>query len=410
MADIETLVSAITNAGNSDEIPIREVLRETVSARLSAKATAAVTTVDSEVTAAEIASLKADLVATKERISETSKSLKKSRELSQPIYKDNEELKKERQEVEAELLVVRRVSNETIEKLDKELAEARKDLETSRQEGIIETSLATTTAQKQHLDSLESELASAHAATALVEKMLATNEAELASDREKYLTELETAHKTAAKEFLRLQGEASISHKELTNKISVLEKKSTIGLETRKREIEMVTEKVKVERNAKADKAIEELKAKQKIEMKAVESRVESLKKEIEMLKKSRSTEAEKLKKEITDAGLKLKKSLDELTVVGKARDSAIAEVGISTSQITSLTAQIATKGEEIKKAREKTGISESRTVATTTSRFSMIFWVVFWSAISSLFWSFFTFAAIKANSNESEAEGQNEL
>ncbi|KAJ3116019.1 hypothetical protein HK100_001179 [Physocladia obscura] len=373
MADIEALVSAITNSGNSDDIPIQEALRETVSARLSAKTTTVTNAVAPEVTATEIASLKADLALAKSKLAETSRSLKESRELSQPIYKDNEDLKKKRQEVEAQLLVVRRVSNEKIEKLEKELAEARKELETSkeREEEIIETALATTTAQKQHLGSLESELASAHATTALVEKMLATTEAELASEREKYLTELEAARKTAAKEILRVQDEASITDKDLKEKIAALEKESTIALEAKKRDIETATEKVKAERNAKADKAIEELKAKQKTEMKAVESQVQSLKKEIEMIKKSRNTEAEKLKKEVTEAGIKLKKSLDELAAAGKARDSAVVEASTSAARITSLTAQIATKEEEVKKVRDTARTSQSRNVVATTSRFS---------------------------------------
>ncbi|KAJ3083803.1 hypothetical protein HDU99_006026 [Rhizoclosmatium hyalinum] len=128
---------------------------------------------------ARIAVLEADLSTTRAKLSEATKSLKETRELSQPIYRDNEDLKKKRQEVEAELVLVRRVEGAKVLELEKRCEALMKECTAlkEREEAIIETSLATTTAQKQHLTSLETELSSLQASNTALSVKLATAQA-----------------------------------------------------------------------------------------------------------------------------------------------------------------------------------------------------------------------------------------
>ncbi|KAJ3031755.1 UNVERIFIED_CONTAM: hypothetical protein HDU68_000042 [Siphonaria sp. JEL0065] len=134
--------------------------------------------------------LESELAAAKQRLAEANKNLKETRDLSQPIYKDNEDLKKKRQEVEAELVLVKRVEGAKVAELEKRLADVKKECDAlkEREEAIIETSLATTTAQKQHLKSLESEVSKLVSENKNLQEKLDSTVTQLANQRQESAT------------------------------------------------------------------------------------------------------------------------------------------------------------------------------------------------------------------------------
>ncbi|KAJ3407757.1 hypothetical protein HDU80_007976 [Chytriomyces hyalinus] len=70
----------------------------------------------------KITTLNQELTSVQAKLAESVRALKETRELSQPIYKDNEELKKKRQEAEAELSLRRREYDAHITELNQKLA------------------------------------------------------------------------------------------------------------------------------------------------------------------------------------------------------------------------------------------------------------------------------------------------
>ncbi|KAI8616437.1 hypothetical protein BC830DRAFT_1118083 [Chytriomyces sp. MP71] len=101
----------------------------------------------------EAASLRAQLA-------ESARSLKETRDLSGPVYRDNDELKKRRQEAEAELSLVRRDAAAERDAMMKQIEELKQVVRKAKEteEAVISTSLAATQAQAAHLETLEAEL------------------------------------------------------------------------------------------------------------------------------------------------------------------------------------------------------------------------------------------------------------
>ncbi|KAJ3212913.1 hypothetical protein HDU82_003396, partial [Entophlyctis luteolus] len=206
VSSIDSLVGTLTNssptaspyigpAATTTAHPTKSIGNSTVPAPAPTAATAAAI--------ASAAALEADLASTRQKLQETTRALREARELSQPVYRDNEDLRKRRQEAEAELVVVRRAGEERASALEKEIASLKMEVEAAkeREQSILSSSLTTTAAQQTHLASLESEISAQEALNKRLEASLQTVEQNLAAARALHLQERESLlqdHATAA--------------------------------------------------------------------------------------------------------------------------------------------------------------------------------------------------------------------